>query len=204
METTTYDRLREVRIYYGLTQKEMADLLKVQRTYYSEIEGGKRPISAKIIMALVEIKPISLDWLQTGVGEMLVNAQSLRELQEKVQRFKHDLKNTNDQLSNVYFDLDSIKYLITSLIEFLNDIELYSPVELLTLKDGLPKNSPLSLEYNEFYDSMLKRLEIFAEKDKAIEDFVQQLTNFLAIMKPLDSKNILPNFNPKFWPKELK
>lgn len=203
MENDIGKRLLEVRNYFGVTQKEMAALLDVQRTYYSEIEGGKRPISTKIIKTLTELKPISPDWLQTGFGTMLVNKVTLDENYNKIVRLKHDLENGDEKLYNAYADLETIKYLSNSLNIFLQTIEIYDTIDLSRLKGELPPDHPLNLEYNEFFDIMSKRLLTLTNYDMAIKKFVSHLTNFLATMKPLDTKNKLPNFNPKFWPKKV-
>ena len=180
----------------------MAALLNMQRSYYSELESGSRPISSKVIRVLTELKPVSTDWLLTGFGSMLMDKHSLDDNFNKIERFKHDLKSTNERLYNVYCDLGSVKYLSNSLNIFLQTIEVYDSIDLSRFNKDMPSGNPLTLEYDEFYKMMLEQLEKVADSDKAFKVFVIQLTNFLATVKPLDVKNKLPNFNSKFWPKK--
>ena len=63
-------RFTLIRDKIGLTQKNMAEKLKVQKSVVSEIESGKRDISKNVILALVSEFGISADWLLTGEGEM--------------------------------------------------------------------------------------------------------------------------------------
>lgn len=63
-------RFSLVREKTGLSQKDMAEKLKVQKSVVSEIESGKRDISKNVILALVAEFGVSADWLLTGEGEM--------------------------------------------------------------------------------------------------------------------------------------
>lgn len=65
-----FDRIIQIREHFGLSQKEFAEKLSVQRSSISEIESGKRDVSRNIISALVALFDVSADWLLTGEGEM--------------------------------------------------------------------------------------------------------------------------------------
>ena len=72
MEISINDRLKSVRKYLGFTQKQMADLLDVQQSYYSEVEKGKRSVTGKLVEGLNAKKNISSDWLYSGKGTMII------------------------------------------------------------------------------------------------------------------------------------
>src|ERR1700722_9042378 len=185
MEKKINERLLEVRKYYKLTQKEMAELLGVQRTYYSELENGSRPISQKIIRTLSETKGISPDWLEKDIGVMHIGIPipSFDKLVNKVRRFADDLRNTNEPLFNTYCDLDVIKFLVYSLNAFLQTIELYGTEELIRFrKQNLPETRPLISGYDEFYETMINRLDGFLQFSNDIEKFKDQLQEFMSII----------------------
>lgn len=55
MKTTAFGRfLRKLRIDHGMIMKDLADVLKVSSAYLSALELGKKSISEKNIIAIVE------------------------------------------------------------------------------------------------------------------------------------------------------
>jgi transcriptional regulator with XRE-family HTH domain len=48
-------KLKEIRIKKGLTAKDMAELLKISRAYYSQIENDKRTLSYKMAINISNI-----------------------------------------------------------------------------------------------------------------------------------------------------
>jgi len=64
------DRLKQVREHFKLSQKDFANALELKQSYYSEVEGGKREITSRIINSLIKNFHISSDWLLIGSGEI--------------------------------------------------------------------------------------------------------------------------------------
>ncbi len=50
-----FDKLCNVRITNNLTHKEMADKLKISKSYYCQIENGKRNLSYKMAIEISKI-----------------------------------------------------------------------------------------------------------------------------------------------------
>lgn len=77
-------RLTLIRKGFGLGKAEMADLLGIERTYWSRFENGKRAVSNEVAYLLSEKFGITLDFLLLGrwdklpldVAEKLRSAQS--------------------------------------------------------------------------------------------------------------------------------
>jgi transcriptional regulator with XRE-family HTH domain len=65
------ERMRALRRALGLRPSEMADLLGIERTYWSRFEGGKRPISDHVAVLLVARFGVTLDWLILGRWDKL-------------------------------------------------------------------------------------------------------------------------------------
>lgn len=63
-------RLKIIRKDVSKSQKEMADILDVQASYYSDVENGKRSLTKKFAQKLTAAFCISMDWLYTGAGNM--------------------------------------------------------------------------------------------------------------------------------------
>ena len=59
-------RLRTLRLSLGLKPSEIADMLGIERTYWSRFEGGKRPVSDDLAVLLVVRFGVTLDWLILG------------------------------------------------------------------------------------------------------------------------------------------
>lgn len=56
-------RLALARKYVGLSQAQVAKILKLHRPSISEMEAGRRNVSAEELAKLADIYKVSLDWL---------------------------------------------------------------------------------------------------------------------------------------------
>lgn len=56
-------RLKEARIQSGLLQEQAAKLLGIQRPTISEIEAGRRKVSAEEIIQFAELYKVDSSWL---------------------------------------------------------------------------------------------------------------------------------------------
>ncbi|HEY5326528.1 MAG TPA: helix-turn-helix transcriptional regulator [Mucilaginibacter sp.] len=56
-------RIKDARIMAGLSQAQAAEKLKLQRPAISEIESGKRKVSAEEIIQLAELYRVDTSWL---------------------------------------------------------------------------------------------------------------------------------------------
>ena len=57
------ERLKELRLEKDLSQKEVADLVHVNRVTYTKWERGKREPSFENLVKLADLLDVSLDWL---------------------------------------------------------------------------------------------------------------------------------------------
>jgi transcriptional regulator, cro/CI family len=57
------ERLKELRLEKDLSQKEVADLVHVNRVTYTNWERGKREPSFENLVKLADLLDVSLDWL---------------------------------------------------------------------------------------------------------------------------------------------
>jgi transcriptional regulator with XRE-family HTH domain len=65
------ERLRIIREAYELKPAEIADLLDIERTYWSRFEGGKRAVSDEVAYLLTERFGVTLDFLLLGKWDKL-------------------------------------------------------------------------------------------------------------------------------------
>ena len=56
------ERLKELRDYHGLTQKELAEKLNISQQHYSMYETGKRILNAEQIVILCKSLNVSADY----------------------------------------------------------------------------------------------------------------------------------------------
>jgi transcriptional regulator with XRE-family HTH domain len=59
-------RLKVARDHSGLSQDTVAKQLNLQRPAISEIEAGRRKVSASELAALSELYDVSMEWLVSG------------------------------------------------------------------------------------------------------------------------------------------
>lgn len=64
-------RLKLLRMSQGLSPAEIADMLDIERTYWSRFEGGKRPITESIAALLVDRFGVTLDFIILGRWDKL-------------------------------------------------------------------------------------------------------------------------------------
>lgn len=93
MSTTTNetisDRLRQAREAAGLSQGQVAKKLSMHRPTISEIEAGRRKVSADEIAAFATVYGIPIDWIIRGAdadqpddARILVAARELSKMSE--------------------------------------------------------------------------------------------------------------------------
>ena len=70
-------RLREARRLSGLSQSQVANILKVHRPAISEMEAGRRKVTAEEIVTLAELYQVDPKWL-LGEGEETLNINDSR------------------------------------------------------------------------------------------------------------------------------
>lgn len=63
-------RLRAAREQAGLSQGQVAKLLKVQRPTVSEIEAGRRKVPAEELAQFAKIYDVSISWLTNAEAEV--------------------------------------------------------------------------------------------------------------------------------------
>lgn len=58
-----YKRIRKLRIEAGLTQKQMAQYLKISQAGYSKYETGQRDIPSKVLCELADYYHVPVDYI---------------------------------------------------------------------------------------------------------------------------------------------
>lgn len=69
--TVVAERLREARKMAGLSQGQVAKLLKMHRPTISEIEAGNRRVSADELARFAELYDVTTSWLLAETAEQL-------------------------------------------------------------------------------------------------------------------------------------
>jgi|JI10StandDraft_1071094.scaffolds.fasta_scaffold18014_4 transcriptional regulator with XRE-family HTH domain len=69
--TVVAERLREARKMAGLSQGQVAKLLKMHRPTISEIEAGNRRVSAEELSRFAELYDVTASWLLAETAEQL-------------------------------------------------------------------------------------------------------------------------------------
>lgn len=72
------ERLKEARMLSGLSQENAAKILGLQRPAISEIESGKRKVSAEEIIQFSKIYKVTTSWLLLKEEEELQNDEQFK------------------------------------------------------------------------------------------------------------------------------
>lgn len=75
-------RFKELRKSCNKTQEDMGHILGLSRSGISEIESGRRSVTEQHLIMLKnwDEKPINIEWLRTGQGEMFKQLTNQEEL----------------------------------------------------------------------------------------------------------------------------
>ena len=79
-------RLREARELAGLSQAQAARRLNLHRPAISEIEAGRRRVSAQEVAVLADLYGVSVDWITTG--ESAIDDQRVRLIARELEKLK--------------------------------------------------------------------------------------------------------------------
>ena len=99
------NRLRLAREQAGLSQGQVAKMVNLHRPSISEIEAGRRKVSAEELAEFARIYGVSMDWL-AGVDEQVVDMN-----RDRLQLAARKLANIRPE------DLDKLIDLLSSLRE---------------------------------------------------------------------------------------
>jgi transcriptional regulator with XRE-family HTH domain len=89
---TVYERIKEVRNKFNLSQVEFSERIFLSKSFYGDIEIGKKKLNDRIIFIISKQFNVNEDWIRNGRGEMLAD-------------LKPDLK--KERLINIYNQLDA-------------------------------------------------------------------------------------------------
>jgi transcriptional regulator with XRE-family HTH domain len=67
---TTYERIKEIRQKLKLSQVEFSESIYLSKTFYGNIEIGKRKVNDRIIYIVSQRFNVNEDWIRTGNGKM--------------------------------------------------------------------------------------------------------------------------------------
>lgn len=107
-------RMKEIRTYFQLNQKEFCQRINLSPSRLSDIEAGNTNPSFNTLLAISENYSVSLDWLVAGKGEMLssiintsaFNSEQLILEQDESQLIKQYRKLTERQKGRVDQQID--------------------------------------------------------------------------------------------------
>lgn len=60
------ERIRRLRVKEGYTQEQLAEILNIDRSFYSRIERGERGCSVDLLVHLTTLFDVSMDYLVLG------------------------------------------------------------------------------------------------------------------------------------------
>jgi transcriptional regulator with XRE-family HTH domain len=95
-------RLKDARVSSGLSQNQVANLLDLKRPAISEIEAGRRKVSAEELIKFSEIYKVNLSWLACKETEKSGSVE------DKIQLAARELSDIKEE------DLDKVIKILTA------------------------------------------------------------------------------------------
>lgn len=188
-------RVKKLREYKGISQQELAKLLKVSRPTVSQIESGERKISADELVKLAEIFNISVEGLLDFKKEpkvILEKSKERKSLKDQI-RINVPQKNLKKFREVLLYILNKVgskpnigETVIYKLLYFI-DFDFYEKYEEQLIGATYLKNNygPTPVEFTEIANKMIKDKEI--EKIKS-EYFTYPQVKYLPLRRPDLSK----------------
>ena len=98
------ERVKEIRVAYGLKQSDFAKRLGVTSEQISRIEGGKRNLTDQMTIAICREFNVNEEWLRTGIGDMFVDIPT-----DALDRLAHEynLPNMAKRIVKAFVELDA-------------------------------------------------------------------------------------------------
>lgn len=78
------ERIKQIRLAFGLTQEEFGKKLGVTRSAISYLESGRSNLTDNMLFTICLTFDVSKEWLKNGTGNMLVSHTLGEELAEYV------------------------------------------------------------------------------------------------------------------------
>jgi transcriptional regulator with XRE-family HTH domain len=70
---TIYERIKEIRTKLGISQVEFSERIFVSKSFYGDIEIGKKKVNDRIIFIVCKQFNVNEDWIRTGKGDMFID-----------------------------------------------------------------------------------------------------------------------------------
>jgi transcriptional regulator with XRE-family HTH domain len=70
---TVYERIKEIRTRLGMSQVEFSERIFVGKSFYGDIEIGKKKLNDRIIFIISKQFNVNIEWIKTGEGEMFTD-----------------------------------------------------------------------------------------------------------------------------------
>lgn len=67
------ERLKELRLYLQLSQKEFGEKIFVTQNHVSSLESGRKTLTDRTIKDICSIFGVNEEWFRTGKGEMMID-----------------------------------------------------------------------------------------------------------------------------------
>ncbi|MEK4702013.1 helix-turn-helix transcriptional regulator [Solibacillus sp. FSL R7-0668] len=100
------DRLRSLREGKGLSQKELADKLNINRSTYARYETSSTQPDYDILNAVANFYDVSVDYLLGRINEInkpLLSEKEERDMAKRMEKMKKDLKEGNQDGEGLNF-----------------------------------------------------------------------------------------------------
>jgi len=69
---TVYERIKEVRKKLELSQVEFSERIFLSKSFYGDIEIGKKKLNERIIFIISKQFNVNIEWIKTGKGQMFI------------------------------------------------------------------------------------------------------------------------------------
>lgn len=128
-------RLKQIRKYLKLSQKNFAKEIGMSQSGYAQIEIGDRPISDRLIKSICMAFNVNENWLRTGEGEMIIEIKD--DFLDQMTK-KYNLSPIEAQIADYCLNLSSEERagILKHILNIANIIQHNNSINSINIQDG--------------------------------------------------------------------
>lgn len=128
-------RLKQIRKYLKLSQKNFAKEIGMSQSGYGQIEIGDRPISDRLIKSICMAFNVNENWLRTGEGEMIIEIKD--DFLDQMTK-KYNLSPIEAQIADYCLNLSSEERagILKHILNIAHIIQHNNSINSINIQDG--------------------------------------------------------------------
>lgn len=203
MLKNTGKKLRNIRKYYGMSQKDFGSKIGIQAPYLSDLENGKKDLGTKTITSLKGVFNISSDWLLFSNSEIYPYDENNKQGKTKNKSIFNPYSLINREKERLFYNYDKILELARIITTLTSDKQIFNIEDLNEIQVAKSKINSKYNQYGKFFEnkenkenplefsidnsklSISEAIEFLKEIEQQNKFFQRQINVFTILIKSL-------------------